>query len=52
MHLPPLAHPLCLRQAALKGNFTSRLGHSCDPNCKTVPMVAGGRVTIGARGLQ
>ncbi|PSC71151.1 SET domain [Micractinium conductrix] len=33
--------------AALKGNFTSRLGHSCDPNCKTVPMVAGGRVTIG-----
>ena len=37
-------------QAVDKGNFTSRLSHSCDPNCKTMPVVAGGRLTIGERG--
>jgi hypothetical protein len=33
--------------AASKGNFSARLSHSCDPNCRTVPMAAGGRLTIG-----
>lgn len=33
--------------AAAKGNFTARMCHSCEPNCKTVPMVVGGRCTIG-----
>lgn len=43
----PLASP-AHAQAAAKGNFTARMCHSCDPNCKTVPMVVGGRCTIGA----
>ncbi|KAI3436022.1 hypothetical protein D9Q98_002079 [Chlorella vulgaris] len=33
--------------AAAKGNFTSRLCHSCEPNCKTMSVVAGGRITVG-----
>lgn len=45
---PPPPWPLCAPlQAAAKGNFTARLCHSCDPNCRTVPMVVGGRITIG-----
>ena len=30
----------------IKGTFGSRLSHSCDPNCITVPMVAEGNYTI------
>ncbi|KAL4458700.1 hypothetical protein ABPG75_013565 [Micractinium tetrahymenae] len=44
--LPPTALRPCL-QAAHKGNFTSRLSHSCNPNCRVVPMVAGGHITLG-----
>lgn len=29
-----------------KGNFTSRLSHSCDPNCAMVPIAHGGRSFI------
>lgn len=30
-----------------KGNFASRMSHSCSPNCSTVVMSAGGRFVIG-----
>jgi hypothetical protein len=30
-----------------KGNYSSRLSHSCVPNCDTVTMVASGNYTIG-----
>lgn len=30
-----------------KGNYSSRLSHSCRPNCTTVPMVASHKYTIG-----
>lgn len=43
-HLPPR---FALLQAATRGNFTARLCHSCEPNCKRVPMVVGGRLTLG-----
>ncbi|MCQ2818069.1 MAG: SET domain-containing protein-lysine N-methyltransferase, partial [archaeon] len=30
-----------------KGNFTSRMSHSCNPNCNTVEMVSQGKYAIG-----
>ena len=30
-----------------KGNFASRMSHSCNPNCNTVLMISGGQYTIG-----
>ena len=30
-----------------KGNFASRMSHSCDPNCSTVVMASGGHYVIG-----
>jgi hypothetical protein len=30
-----------------KGNFSSRMSHSCTPNCNTVLMASGGSYTIG-----
>ena len=30
-----------------KGNFASRMSHSCNPNCNTVLMVSGDKYTIG-----
>lgn len=31
----------------LWGNFASRLSHSCEPNCCTLPVVANGKYVIG-----
>lgn len=30
-----------------RSNFVSRLNHSCDPNCRSITVVAGGRLTLG-----
>lgn len=35
-----------------KGNYSSRLSHSCDPNCGTVTTVVDGRYTIGMYALK
>ena len=31
----------------IKGNYSSRLSHSCNPNCGTVTTVSNGRYVIG-----
>jgi SET domain-containing protein len=31
----------------VKGNYSSRLSHSCDPNCGTVPTITDGKYLIG-----
>jgi hypothetical protein len=33
--------------AVQKGNFVSRLSHSCSPNCRSVTVIADGRLTVG-----
>lgn len=30
----------------LYGNFTSRLSHSCDPNCWVIPVIVNGKYSI------
>lgn len=30
----------------LYGNFTSRLNHSCDPNCWVIPVITDGKYSI------
>jgi len=35
-----------------KGNYTSRLSHSCEPNCGTVVTVADGKYNIGMYSLK
>lgn len=35
-----------------KGNYSSRLSHSCDPNCGTVTTVSDGKYTIGMYALK
>jgi len=44
---PGFSFPFPHLQAAKKSNFVSRLGHSCDPNCRNITVVAGGRLTLG-----
>ena len=35
-----------------KGNFASRLSHSCDPNCGTVVTIVDGEYVIGMCALK
>jgi SET domain-containing protein len=35
-----------------KGNYSSRLSHSCNPNCGTVTTVSKGQYTIGMYALR
>jgi SET domain-containing protein len=35
-----------------KGNYSSRLSHSCDPNCGTVTTIADGKYSIGMYALK
>ena len=35
-----------------KGNYSSRLSHSCNPNCGTVTTIASGEYTIGMYALR
>eukprot|EP00803_Ostreobium_quekettii_P008883 evm.model.scf_335EXC.9 EVM.evm.TU.scf_335EXC.9 scf_335EXC:53090-63556(+) len=34
-------------EGANRGNFASRLCHSCSPNCRTISMTAGGKISNG-----
>lgn len=34
-------------QAVERGNFVSRLSHSCGPNCRSVTVAVNGRLTVG-----
>lgn len=36
----------------LYGNFTSRLSHSCNPNCWVIPVVVNGKYSISMYALR
>ena len=48
----PEGYDVLMIDPIVKGTFGSRLSHSCTPNCGTVPMVAGGRYTIGMYAME
>lgn len=48
----PSGYDLLMIDPMVKGNYVSRLSHSCDPNCGTVTMVSKGRYTVGMYALR
>lgn len=44
--LMPQGYDVLFVDSSARGNFTSRMSHSCTPNCCTMPMAAEGRATI------
>lgn len=43
----PQGTELLVIDPIIKGNYASRLSHSCDPNCVTLPVVSEGQYSIG-----
>lgn len=43
----PRGYDVMYVDAVQKGNFVSRLSHSCNPNCRSVTVIVGGRLTVG-----
>ncbi|CAG9336216.1 unnamed protein product [Blepharisma stoltei] len=48
----PAGYDIFMIDPMLKGNFASRLSHSCNPNCGTVTMISGGKYTVGMYALK
>jgi len=43
----PRGYDVMYVDAVQKGNFVSRLSHSCSPNCRSVTVIVDGRLTVG-----
>ena len=48
----PAGYDVMFIDPILKGNFASRLSHSCKPNCVTTVMSTNGRLTVGMYALR
>lgn len=48
----PDGYDVLIIDPIVKGNYGSRLSHSCNPNCGTVSMVSEGKYTIGMYALK
>ena len=42
----PKGYNIIFIDPIVKGNFSSRLSHSCDPNCATITLVSNGNYVI------
>lgn len=45
-HDDPEGYDILFVDPILRGNYSSRLSHSCDPNCATITTVVNGKYVI------